>query len=341
VDVVRARLVGEPETILRLVDVGVVAGFHRLFSVSESGILAFRDAGYQGPILWFDRSGNVLGRTSAIAAVGNTGLALSPDESLAAYSSGNLSNSDIWILDLKRDLATRFTFGEAATAPVFSRNAKFVYYRFLGPRQFEVRRKPVQGGAEEPVFSGRAFESPQDETPDGKTLIVQNTQRSSDIWSLALHGDGKLVPLVATSAAERNPRLSPDGRWLAYGSDESGRYEVYVRRFPVTDEKWQVSTRGGSWPYWRGDGKEIFYVGVDGILTAVPVSATGEAFSAGAPEPLFQTRFRNLNMLRQYVASSDGKRFLLVHPAQDPAASPMRVLLNWRADISQKQLPVP
>ena len=278
----------------------------------------------------FDRGGNVVGRTSAIAAIGNTGIALSPDDNLVAYANGNMSNSDVWILDLKRDVATRFTFGEAANAPAFSRNGKAVYYRFLGSQQFEVRRKAVQGGAEEPVFSGKAFESPQDETPDGKTLILQNTQRSGDIWSLALQGDGKPVPLIATSAGERSPRLSPDGRWLAYGSDESGRYEVYVRRFPLTDEKWQVSTRGGSWPYWRGDGKEIFFVGVDGIFTAVPVSAAGEVFSAGTPQPLFQTRFRNLSALRQYVATSDGKRFLLVHPAQDPAASPMRVLLNWR-----------
>jgi Tol biopolymer transport system component len=330
VDVGQLRFVGEPETILRLLDVAQVAGFRRLFSVSDSGVLAFRDAGYQGPILWFDRSGKVVGKTSAIAAVGNTGIALSPDDNLVAYSSGNLSNSDIWILDLKRDVASRFTFGEAANAPAFSRNGKAVYYRFLGSQQFEVRRKAVQGGAEEPVFSGRAFESPQDETPDGKTLILQNTNRSSDIWSLPLQGDGKLVPLVATSASERNPRLSPDGRWLAYGSDESGHVEVYVRRFPATDEKWQVSTRGGGWPYWRGDGKEIFYVGIDGILMAVRVSAAGEAFSVGAPEMLFQTRFRNLNMLRQYVPSADGKRFLLIHPAQDPAASPMRVLLNWR-----------
>ena len=329
VDLARDRLVGEPEILLRLVDEGQVAAFRRLFSVSEDGILAFRDAGYQAPIEWLDRAGNVVGRTSASAALGNTGLALSPDGNLVAYANGSLSSSDVWILDVRRDVATRFTFAEAANAPVFSRDSRFVYYRVLGLRQFEIRRKPVQGGPEEPIFSGRAFESPQDEAPDGQSLIVQNTNRSGDVWSLPLHGDGKLAPLIATSAGERSARISPDGRWLAYGSDESGRFEVYVRHFPVTDEKWQVSMRGGGWPYWRGDGKEIFFVGVDGFLMAAPVSAAGGSFSSGTPVPLFQTRFRNLTTLRQYAVSSDGKRFLLVFPAQDPASSPMRVLLNW------------
>jgi WD40 repeat protein len=328
VDLTRERLVGEPEILLRLVDEGQVAAFRRLFSVSEAGILAFRDAGYQAPIEWLDRAGNVVGRTSASAALGNTGLALSPDGTLVAYANGSLSSSDVWIFDVRRDVATRFTFAEAANAPVFSRDSKFIYYRVLGLKQFEIRRKPVQGGPEEPIFSGRAFESPQDETPDGQSLIVQNTNRSGDVWSLPLHGDRKLAPLIATSAGERSARLSPDGRWLAYGSDESGRFEVYVRRFPVTDEKWQVSTRGGGWPYWRGDGKEIFFVGVDGFLMAAPVSPVGESFSSGTPVQLFQTRFRNLTTLRQYAVSSDGKRFVLVFPTQDPASSPLRVLLN-------------
>ena len=146
-------------------------------------------------------------------------------------------------------------------------------------------------------------------------------------------------PLIATQpAGERSPRLSPDGRWLAYGSDESGRFEVYVRHFPVTDEKWQVSTRGGGWPYWRGDGKEIFFVGVDGFSWQSPVSAAGEVlFEAGTPVPLFQTRFRNLTTLRpvrrelptESVSFSFSRRRIQL-------SSPMRVLLNWRAGPPRK-----
>ncbi|MGH9368036.1 MAG: hypothetical protein ACRD3M_10225, partial [Thermoanaerobaculia bacterium] len=326
IDIGRVRPVGEPETLLRHVDVAEVPADLRLFSASENGVVAFRDVGNQRPLLWFDRRGNVVLRTSAIAAPGLVNI--SPDGALAAYPSGGLSGSDIWILDLKRDVPTKFTFDFTSNNPAFSRDGKFLYYRFFGPKRFEIRRKPLSGGGiEDTVFEGSSFESPWDETPDGKTLIVTNTRRSIDIWSLPLRGDRKLVPVLTTEFAERGPELSPDGRWLAYGSDESGRFEVYVRRFPVSEEKWQISARGGSNPDWRGDGKEIYYVGLDGFLMAVPVSA-GQTLSVGAPEPLFQTRLRSLNAPRQYAASSDGQRFLLIYPTQDPSASPLQVLLN-------------
>jgi Tol biopolymer transport system component len=263
-------------------------------------------------------------------------LSLSPDESLVAYTTGTQTASDVWILDLKRDVPTNLTSGSVAGAPLFSRDGRFIYYSSFGSKPFEIRRRPVRGsGPEETVFEGNAYEASQDETPDGKTLIVQNTRRSYDIWALSLGGDRKLIPLLTTEFSERQPRLSPDGRWLAYVSDESGRFEVYVRRFPVTEEKWQVSTRGGIWPYWKGDGKEIYYVGLDAILTAAPVSA-GQTFSVGAPESLFQTRLRVWTVARQYAASRDGQRFLMIYPTQDAAASPMNVLLNWQAPAGRK-----
>ncbi|MGH9363662.1 MAG: protein kinase domain-containing protein [Thermoanaerobaculia bacterium] len=333
-DLDRAQPSGEPETLVPKVDVAEVGAFLRLFSASQNGVVAFRDAGYQRPLVWFDRRGNVAGRTSAVA--GAAGFSLSPDEGLAAYSTGTLSASDVWILDLKRDVPTKFTSGSIANAPLISRDGRFLYYRFFGPKHFEIRRKPVRGsGPEETVFEGNAFETPQDETPDGKTLIVQSTRGSQDIWALALQSDRKLVPLVATEFAERAPRLSPDGRWFAYHSDESGRFEVYVRRFPVTEEKWQVSTRGGIWPYWRGDGKEIYYIGLDGAFMAAPV-VMSQTFSVGTPESLFQTRLRLWTVQRQYAASRDGQRFLMIYPTQDPAASPMNVLLNWQAPAERK-----
>ena len=332
-DLDHARPSGEPETLVRQVDVAEVGAYLRLFSASQNGIVAFRDAGYQRPLVWFDRRGNVILRTSAVA--GPRGFNLSPDEALVAYSSGTQTASDIWILDSKRDVPTKLTLGSFATQPLFSHDGRFLYYRSFGNR-FEIRRKPVRGGgSEETVFDSNAFDSPQDETPDGKTLIIQDTRRNYDILALPLEGDRKLVPVLATEFSERQPRLSPDGRWLAYYSDESGRFEVYVRRFPVTEEKWQVSTRGGIWPYWRGDGKEIYYVGLDAVLMAAAVSA-GQTFSVGAPESLFQTRLRIWTVARQYAASRDGQRFLMIYPTQDPAASPMNVLLNWQAPAGRK-----
>jgi Tol biopolymer transport system component len=333
-DLGRALPTGEPETLVRQVDVAEAGAFLRLFSVSQTGIVAFRNAGYQRPLVWFDRRGNIAGRTSAVS--GPRGLSLSPDESQAAYTTGTQSASDLWIVDLKRDVPTSLTSGGVAAAPLFSRDGRFIYYASFGPERFEIRRRPVRGsGPDEIIFEGNAFEAPHDETPDGRTLIVQNTTRSYDIWALPLEGDRKLIPMLTTEFSERQPRLSPDGRWVAYVSDESGRLEVYVRRFPITEEKWQVSTRGGIWPYWRGDGKEIYYVGLDAVLMAAPVSA-GQTFSVEAPEALFQTRLRVWMVARQYVASRDGQRFLMIYPTQDPAASPMNVLMNWQTPAGRQ-----
>jgi hypothetical protein len=326
IDPDRLRFVGEPETLVRQVDVAEVAAGLRLFSASSNGVVAFRNAGYQRPLVWFDRRGNIVARTSAVA--GPRGFSLSPDESLVAYSAGTQSASDVWMLDARRDVATKLQ--TSAVSPLFSRDGRYLDYRAV--RTGEIVRKPMRGsGPDEAIFSGKGFESPQDETPDGKTLIVQSVTQNYDVLTLPLGGDrSRLVPIVATEASERQPRLSPDGRWLAYYSDESGRFEVYVRRFPVTGEKWQVSTRGGIWPYWRGDGKEIYYIGFDAMLMAAPVAA-GETFSVGAPGALFPTRLRTWTVARQYVASRDGQRFLMIYPTQDASASPMNVLLNWQA----------
>jgi len=333
-DLSRAQPSSEPETLVRQVDVAEQATFLRLFSASQNGVVAFRDTGYQRPLVWFDRRGNITGRTSAVAAP--RFFSLSPDETLAAYTAGTQTASDIWTLDLRRDVSTKLTLGSVTTNPLFSHDGRYIYYRSFGANRFEIRRKPVRGaGSDETVFEGNAFESAFDETPDGKTLIVGKVGGSLDIWALPLEGDRRLVPVLTTEFSERAPSLSPDGRWLAYCSDESGRFEVYVRRFPVTEEKWQVSTRGGIWPYWKGDEKEIYYVGLDAVLRAAPVSA-GQTFSVGAPESLFQTRLRVWTVTRQYVASRDGQRFLMISPTQDPAASPMQVLLNWWASAGPK-----
>ena len=327
------RVLGQAETLAPRVDVAELATFHRLFSAS-SDVVGFRDSGYQRPLVWFDRRGNVLAQMSALAAP--RGFSLSPDETLAAYTTGTQTASDIWLLDLKRDVSTKLTVEGVSTNPLFSRDGRFLYYRTFTGNRFKVRRKPLRGGgSDETLIEGSHWESAWDETPDGKNLLVGTVTGNLGLNLLPLDGSRKLVPLLPTEFSHRSPALSPDGRWLAYDSDESGRREVYVRRFPVTEEKWQVSTRGGIWPYWRSDGKEIYYVGLDAGLLAVPV-ATTPTFSPGAPEKLFQTRLNIITVPRQYVASRDGQRFLLIHPTQDPAASPVQVLFNWRAPAERR-----
>jgi Tol biopolymer transport system component len=326
-DLTRAVPVGEPETVIGRVEVAEIATFLRLFSASQNGIIAFRDKGYQRPLAWFDRRGELIGRTSAMAAP--RGFSLSPDETQAAYTAGTQTASDVWILDLKRDVSTKLTLQGVTNNPLFSRDGRFLYYRSFAGNRFRIRRKPLRGGGpDETVYEGSSWESAWDQTPDGETLIVGNITGNLGVSALPL-GTRKLVPILTADFSHRAPVLSPDGNWLAYDSDESGRREVYVRRFPVTEEKWQVSTRGGIWPYWRKDGKEIYYVGLDAALMSVPVTTTA-GLSLAAPEKLFQTRLNVTTVPRQYVASHDGRRFLMIYPTQDPSASPLNMLLNWQ-----------
>ena len=153
--------------------------------------------------------------------------------------------------------------------------------------------------------------------------------RDFDIGVKDLRGDAEPELLLSTEFSERTPHFSPDARWFAYSTDETGQSEIFVRRFPMTDEKWRISNSGGQQPLWSRDGKEIFFVALNGRLMAVPVT-TGSSFSAGPPQPLFRTSVTLTGVSRQYAVSADGQRFLMVVPTQDFDSERFRVLLNWR-----------
>ena len=144
--------------------------------------------------------------------------------------------------------------------------------------------------------------------------------------------DGSKPPeiLLGSEHEERNPSLSPDGRWFTYSSSEPGQYEVFVRRLPITDERWAISNGGGLQAMWSRDGKEIFYVGLDGRMMAVPVSTAGGTFTSGIPQPLFQTSVRLNNASRQYAVAADGQRFLMVKPTRDFDSELFRILVSWK-----------
>jgi hypothetical protein len=131
---------------------------------------------------------------------------------------------------------------------------------------------------------------------------------------------------------ETTGRISPDGRWIAYVSNETGAPEVYVRTFPAPGGKWQISVNGGAQPQWRRDGKEIFYLAQDGTLTAVPVAGGADAFEAGRPVPLFQKNLNILGWRNHYTPSADGENFLVYLPAGDSVAVPMTVVVHWNPE---------
>jgi hypothetical protein len=155
------------------------------------------------------------------------------------------------------------------------------------------------------------------------------------LWVLPLSGDRKPFPLLQTPFSESLGAFSPDGRWIAYVSDESGRPEVYVQTFPVSTSKWRVSTSGGTQPRWRRDGKEIFYLAPDSRLLAVTVTA-GSSFEAGIPAALFEIGATpGMGLRHQYCVTSDGERFLVVRATETQETSPITIVLNWTADLKK------
>jgi len=206
---------------------------------------------------------------------------------------------------------------------------------------YDLFEKSADGiGDEQPLLVTADNKSPVDWSRDGRFLLyaAQSTRTASDLWALPLTGDRKPFPVVQTPSDEAAGQFSPDGRWLVYQSNESGRSEIYVRTFPESGGRWQVSTAGGTQPRWRYDGRELFYVGADGRLMAAPLTAggKGQAPEFGAPEPLFATRLATGGNIfssgyasrAQYAVANDG-RFLMNISVDDAGTLPITIVLNW------------
>jgi hypothetical protein len=198
------------------------------------------------------------------------------------------------------------------------------------------------------AHGGTAIPSPLDWSPDGRFLIYHVVSPSTgfDLWALPMAGNRKPFPALRSLFTKIHANFSPDGKWIAYTSDESGAYEVYFEAFPDPERassgqrhpagKWQISTKGGSEPRWRSDGRELYYLAPDRMLMAVPVQ-TGTPFQAGVPKALFQTRVPpgvNPNR-RGYVPAAGGQRFLVNTLVEEPRPSPITVVLNWTAGLGR------
>ena len=190
-------------------------------------------------------------------------------------------------------------------------------------------------GAEEVLLTSNAMKNPTDWSADGRLILyeTQNPKTNNDIWILPTTGDRKPFPLLNSEFNEYQGRTSPDGRWVAYVSDESGSPEVYVQSFPKPSGKWQISTAGGADPRWRRDGRELYFISADRKLMAVDVKADA-TFQAGVPQALFDVRVSGLVDVRgHYAVSADGRRFLVNRLGESGGSSPMTVVLNWTAAL--------
>ncbi len=326
------KTTGEPTPLAEQIGTDSV-GLAR-FSVSRNGTLVYRTGESGNRFVWMDRSGK---EGEAVGDPGDSrNPAFSPDGERLAYdlADSRRGKTDVWIRDLKRGVSSRFTFDtDGAFAPLWSPDGKRVVYT-VGNDLFE---KASEGlGEEKPLLKSDELKFACDWSRDGKYIAYssQGKETAFDIWILPTFGDMKPVPFVKTPFAELRPVFSPDGRFLAYQSNESGRAEIYVQSFPGPGGKWQISTAGGIEPHWRGDGKELYYRAPDQKLMAVEIQA-GSTVTAGAPQPLFQGRFDSSVAREHYIPTRDGKRFLVVAPLGREAMTPTTVVLNWHADLGR------
>jgi len=308
-----------------------------VFAVSDQGLLLAQSGSEASlsQLMWFDRKGNAVGTVGKPEVYGN--VFLSPNGRAVATDKTDMSslNIDVWTYELQSDSAKRFTFDPGIDAvPIWSPDATRVVFSSNRQIYFGLYVKNSDGASDEKnIVQDEAGNFPSDWSRDGKYILYC---RGSDVGLLTFAELKSSLFLKAPSVL-RNAQFSPDGKWVAYASNESGKWEIYVTSFPEARGKWQVSTGGGEQPRWRGDGKELFYLSLDGKMMAAPVT-TGTHFDSGTPLVLFQSTPRQPVLVYDlfvYDVSRDGQRFLINTQVKQADTAPMSVILNWPAKLGK------
>jgi eukaryotic-like serine/threonine-protein kinase len=294
------------------------------FSASGNGVVVYKTTESDMDLVWFTRAG---GRISTVAErAGYSQIDLSPDEQNVAVQIGG----DIWIIDLGTEVRSRLTFDTVAEVdPVWSPDGRKVLFASRRNQTDDLHVKPLTGEAEEILLDSDESKFPEDWSSDGR-FIIYLTFTGQTVYALPLFGDRKPIRLLDSPFLKNEFHFSPDGRWVAYQSEESGRMEVYIVSFPDFGNKRQVSTSGGVQALWRKDGEELFYLRPDGTVMSVAVKL-GVKLEAGMPRPLFQTRINVLPWFDQYAVTGDGQKFLVIEPPDK--ANAINLLLNWPAAV--------
>jgi len=338
-DVNRLALTGEPTAILT--DLQYQPQIRRaVFAVSNNGLLAAQTGSgvaLSQPI-WFDRKGNEVGTVGKPDVYQN--ISLSPNERSVAVDIADMSsenmNSDVWTVDLQRDSAKRLTFPPSnQVVPVWSPDASRIMFASNREIHFDLYMKNSDGTQEEKnIATIKSFNKiPDDWSRDGKYILYAG---DNELMLLTFPELESRLFLKAPSVL-KNGQFSPDGKWVAYASNETGKWEIYVTSFPNARGKWQISTSGGEQPRWRGDGKELFYLSSGYKMMAAPV-VTGAKFDAGTPVALFQATPRqpvSVNDQFVYDVARDGQRFLVNTQIRQADTKPMSIVLNWTAKLNK------
>jgi serine/threonine protein kinase len=342
-DLDRLAVKGEPVTLVP--DVLMDERFSRgVFSTSGNGVLVYQTGKGQTltALRWLDRNGAILGTVGQPALFFNGGdPEISPDGKRATASIVDLrtGQTDIWMIDLATGTRRRFTTGAGSKEwCTWSPDGGRVAHSVSNPRGtgYDIVLKPIGGSEPEVMLVSEPveFQAPLSFSPDGNFfLYAKRKNERSGLWVLPLTGDRKPRLFMASPAIQQMARFSPNGRYVAYQSDETGRFEIYIATFPGPGSRWQISQNGGVEPRWSRDGKELFYFAPDNRLMAARVTTDGPTFDVGVIQPLFQAR--SLGFTYRYDVANDGKRFLVdAGLPQDP--SPITIVTNWTAELPKK-----
>jgi hypothetical protein len=350
------ELQGEPVRVAE--ELSVFQGRRRAaFSVSNAGTLVLRLGGRDADgselvFHTFDRTGKLLARAAGGSAW--RGFDLSPDGRRIAGHRHDDQGGDVWITDALGQGNSRLTFDPSQhhVSPIWSPDGSHVAFGSVRNGSYGIYRKAANGvGAAELLFESKQLALPMDWSADGQSIVFGLPgQTSGDLWRLPLDGNRTPVPFLQTPAAEMHAQLSPDGRWLVYASNETGRAEVFVQSYPTPGTKYQVSTNGGMFPRWRDDGKEILFKAAGRIIMSAMVRTSGQGLSIDTPQQLFDSGYVNFNhsetgggIYHTFAVSPDGQRIIVPlqrdEGRETEAASPLLVVLNWHQELKQRVPP--
>ena len=332
-------LEGDAVPIADQVALGGLSGRTGAFSVSETGVLAYQAASAEirTQLTWFDRAGHQTGTVSGPGDLGDLDLSPNREQATVSVLDSSRRTRDIYTVDLDRGVRTRFTFDPTdEQASVWSPDSTRIVFNARPKGYFDLYVRDAAGvNSAQPLLADTRNKAPLSWSPDGKWLLYSTGASvigNTDVWLLPLQGEPTPVPYLQSPFNESEARFSPDGRLVAYVSNETGSSEVYVTRFPGPSGKWPISTAGGTYPRWRADGRELFYLARDGMLVAVPVNEQGTELVVGSERRLFATHASALGR-SGYDASADGQRFLVNTVVEAAAPSPITLVVNWVAAL--------
>jgi dipeptidyl aminopeptidase/acylaminoacyl peptidase len=308
------------------------------FSVSSTGVLAYRTGESGGRLLWRDRSGKDLDTLGEPGDYANPAFSPSGDRVAFNLNDARTGKGDIWIRDLARGVNSRFTLGAGNNyRAVWSPDGGTIVFSSDRGGTIDLYQKSTKGSGEEKLLlQSDEPKSASSWTADGKYIAFasRNAKTVWDLWALPTFGDRKPIPIVVSPFVETQPMVSPDGRFVAFVSTESGREEIYVQTFPEAGGKWQVSNGGGTDPSWRSDGKELYYRSPDQKLMAVEARG-GADFQVGVPQPLLPFTCARALRATSTRPSPDGQRFLFAAPLGRESMSPTTIVLNWPGTLGK------